>query len=305
MSKATIDALAAGGFAPEPGAAPGRQGLTALVKQRLFTPEQAHQIAGAFGVRLGARFAWWWKRRHGDFSLRIVEALVRRGDTVVDIGANWGLYAASLARLVGPGGRVHVFEPHPNNQGNLRALRDRCANLALYALALSDREGAADLYAPTFGRRRISALASLSAPRETGAVPHEAITVAVARLDTVLADAGSIGLIKCDVEGHELAVLRGAEGVLRRSQPALIVEIEQRHPDADVQATFDYLLGLGYAGYAVHADGLRPLAEFDVERDQLAFLGEDFIPYGVDQGYVYDFLFVRPGTDVARLLAPR
>ena len=127
----------------------------------------------------------------------------------------------------------------------------------------------------------------------------------VARLDSVLADAGPVGLIKCDVEGHELAVLRGAEGVLRGSRPALLVEIEERHPDADVQATFDYLLGLGYAGYAVHADGLRPLDEFDIERDQLAFLGEDFIPYGVERGYVYDFLFVRPGTDVARLLAPR
>jgi hypothetical protein len=79
------------------------------------------------------------------------------------------------------------------------------------------------------------------------------------------------------------------------------VEIEQRHQDAKIEATFDYLAHLGYAGYALHSDGLGPLEEFSVETDQLAYLGPEFEeipPYG----YVHNFLFVPPTPEVTQRL---
>ena len=252
-----------------------------------------------------ARLAWHWKRSRGDYALRVTEALVREGNVVLDIGASWGLYASRLARMAGPTGRVHAFEPLPVNWGSLEAIALGAPNVAIHRVALSDHNGEARLYIPVAEGRRIVTRASFAIPPDRSSVRHEVVPVRAARLDEVLGGAGPpVAFIKCDVEGHELAVLRGAETTLRRSLPALLVEIEQRHQTGDVRETFGYLAGLGYEGYSVRADGLRPLEQFDLEREQLAFLGPEYLAGDKPEGYTNDFLFVRPGTDLRRLLAP-
>jgi hypothetical protein len=106
------------------------------------------------------------------------------------------------------------------------------------------------------------------------------------------------------VEGHELAVFRGGEATLRRLRPLVLVEIEKRHTGADVERTLTYLEGLDYSGYVIHRDGLRPVAEFDVERDQTAFLErEPGVGSTIAPEYVHDFLFAPAGLDVAQLVA--
>jgi FkbM family methyltransferase len=260
-----------------------------------------HRIGGRVGQHAVAQLYWMWLRWHGDTSPRVVEQLVRAGDVVVDIGGSWGAYADQFARLVGPRGHVYVFEPHPSNSGSLAAIRAGRRNVTIYPVALSDHAGEAELHIPKVHGHQITALSSLTAPDEAADVTYEVVPVRVERLDAILpADGRPIAFMKCDVEGHELAVLRGAETTLRRSHPTLLIEIEQRHKDADLQATVDYLTGLGYVGYALHPHGLQPLDEFDVQRDQVARLETPFNPYGVPGDYVNDFLFVPPGTTVPR-----
>jgi hypothetical protein len=58
-----------------------------------------------------------------------------------------------------------------------------------------------------------------------------------------------------------------------------------------MEETFEYLAGLGYEGFAVGPGGPVPLSEFDVERDQLAFLGDTFETGAMPPEYVNDFLF--------------
>ena len=58
----------------------------------------------------------------------------------------------------------------------------------------------------------------------------------------------------------------------------------------------EHRLRAGCGGELVAAGGLRPLDEFDVARDQLDFVNGQFIPYGLPNGYVCDFLFCPPGT---------
>jgi FkbM family methyltransferase len=203
---------------------------------------------------------------------------------------------------------VHAIEPNPAMAPSLTAIRGRRANLTVHLLGVSDAPGEAELHVPVVAGSPISALGSLAVPRDRAVLAHDRVRVRLERLDTLLSAAlPAITFVKCDVEGHELAVLRGAERILRQARPAVLVEIEQRHQadGADVRRTFDHLLARDYVGYALRANGLGRLEDFDVKQDQLAWLGPSFMPYNMPAGYVHDFLFVRPDTDVSDLMAPR
>jgi len=228
-----------------------------------------------------------------------MDALVSPGDAVVDIGANWGLYTARMARLVGPSGQVDAFEPHPGHARTLRSLARGRPHLAVHSMALSDVTGDAHMHVPVVRNRAVTALGTLQ-PLSDG-VDHEVVTVSVGRFDDVLAHRRAPSFVKCDVEGLELRVLRGGETLLRRSKPALAVEIEQRHQSAPVHETFSYLTGLGYVGYFLGRAGPRPLEEFDLERHQLAPLRANGDEQTLAGEYVSDFLFVTSGFDVSGL----
>ena len=246
-----------------------------------------------------ARLTWALKRRQGERTLAVIDALVARGDATVDIGANWGLYTARLAHLAGSDGQVDAFEPHPDHVRTLGLLACRRPQLRVHSMALSEASGSVVLHVPLVRGRRVTALASLKPPKAD--VEHETVTVPTARLDDVLSGRRPPSFMKCDVEGLESEVLRGAEATLRSSQPALLVEIEQRHRVDPIDNTFGYLCGLGYRGYFFGPGGLSPLEDFDVERDQLAHLQPGLVEYEMPNEYVADFLFVGPGVDVSSL----
>src|SRR5687768_4546875 len=88
---------------------------------------------------LMARLWWARERRSGDRALAVVERVVRRGDVVLDVGANFGFFAYRLARLVGPEGEVHAFEPHPALRENLTRVEATRPNVRFHGVALSAR----------------------------------------------------------------------------------------------------------------------------------------------------------------------
>jgi FkbM family methyltransferase len=148
-------------------------------------------------------------RSHEEALLR---ALLRPGDTVVDVGANIGTLTLCAAKLVGSHGSVYSFEAHPRTFrflcGNLRI--NRVGNVTPFNLACGD--GAA----PT---------ACLSSRRSDDqnsiALRNIGTLVRSAALDDVLASVARIALLKIDVEGYELFVLRGAARCLNRTQAVL------------------------------------------------------------------------------------
>jgi FkbM family methyltransferase len=143
--------------------------------------------------------------------------LVEAGDVIADVGANIGYATSLMAIRSGPHGRVFAFEPHPKTfvaleQNVTRWRMNRAtAPIEIARAALSDREGTAMLHEPA-GFERNAGLASLvRAP----ASANESREVVLRRLDTAMAPAPeSIGLMKVDVEGHELAVFEGAGAML-------------------------------------------------------------------------------------------
>jgi FkbM family methyltransferase len=246
------------------------------------------RASGLLSPRIQARLDW---RQQAGLAEGLVETYVRQGHTVLDIGASWGLFTDRLSRLVGPEGCVHAFEPNPLSAQSLRRLRRR--NVLVYEVALSDRNGRGELCVPFDHKRPVNGLGSLERTSPVAARIH---SVNLARGDDLLPSDLVVHFVKCDVEGHELAVLRGLERLLRRCRPPLLVEIEQRHQRTPIGRTFTYLVELGYLGYAVRRERLDPIVNFDVRRDQIDLLGARS-PGAPAQGYVVDFLFLpAPGA---------
>ena len=140
------------------------------------------------------------------------------GMVVLDIGAHVGLYTIPSARAVGDSGRVLAFEPHPGNRGLLERniATNGLDNITVIPAAVSDREGQLDLHTSRFntGDHRLY--------RSGGG---EGVPTPVVSIDAACRAEGITGvdLIKIDVQGAELQVLRGMEETLRTSPSVRLV----------------------------------------------------------------------------------
>jgi FkbM family methyltransferase len=156
--------------------------------------------------------------------LDLLEELIRPGDYVIDVGANIGMVTALSARLVGPSGSVHAFEPSKEVHARLRTHIQINAfnNVTLHSSALSDHAGEAKLLSPTVhsGQARVSV-------DQSDGLHRNALDVQLARGDEVLSELNPLKpmLIKIDVEGHEFQTLNGLCNLLGRSDVAVICEI--------------------------------------------------------------------------------
>lgn len=213
-----------------------------------------------------------WKIDRAEIAF--VRANTRAGTIALDIGAHKGGYTYWLARKVGPDGRVYSFEPQPELARKLRLSFDP-ERVVVENAGVSDSEGSLRLHVPTDGRP--SPGASLEAPAAASRNGHS-IEVRVVSLDHYLRDrAQPVSFLKCDVEGHELHVFRGAEQLLRRDRPVLLFECEQRHHGArPVRDVFNYLENLGYMGRFFHRGQLLPLAQFRADQHQNASKPADY-----------------------------
>jgi FkbM family methyltransferase len=157
------------------------------------------------------------------FETRLCLALVGPGACCVDVGANLGYFTVLAASQAGAGGRVHAFEPDPDNFALLAAnvalngLADRCT---LSCEALADRAGEGFLYrsGDNLGDHQVY----------PGDGERPAVPIRLARGDAVLGSAvDAIDFLKIDTQGSEAAVLAGLLPLLARQPrpPAILVEL--------------------------------------------------------------------------------
>jgi FkbM family methyltransferase len=190
-------------------------------------------------------------------------AAIRQGQTAVDVGAHKGSYLLWLSRAADPG-KVVAFEPQPVLADYLRrACRATgLENVVVEAAGVSERSGSRALHVP--GTRASSPGATFE-PGVAAASEGRDLAVPVVSLDEYFRDwKERIAAIKIDVEGHELAVLRGAEELLRRHGPLLVVECEERHRgQGGVREVLRHLEERGYGGSFVRRSRLFPIRDFD------------------------------------------
>lgn len=176
-----------------------------------YVPEQ-------MGGLLGLEF----KQGFESEDIRIVLNLLPADPVVVDIGANFGIYSVLIAAS-SKGSQVHSFEPVPHTASLLKSNTDRngvSARITINNVAVGSEPGnlliTTDRYAGNY---------LLAGGRYAG----NAQEVPVIRLDDYVAEKGlqRIDFIKCDVEGAELLVMKGASQVLARMRPIVMLEIAE------------------------------------------------------------------------------
>lgn len=162
-----------------------------------------------------------WKLM-GNTAHRTVSSHIQRNMTVVDVGANIGLYTGLFSRLVGPTGKVISFEPDPCNFAALCAAveANRLANVEIYDCALHNKQESLLLLRDPCNSGNHSLANRPLLPGATAAKAVEGRT-----LDEAVGER-SVDFVKIDVQGWELHVLQGANKIMARGAPlSLLIEL--------------------------------------------------------------------------------
>jgi FkbM family methyltransferase len=183
-----------------------------------------------------------------DAELVLLEFLLNKDSVFFDIGANKGEYVYYAERLINSK-NIYLFEPEKRLNKQLNAIFKNCN---VFDVALSDFTGTHQFKIPVINGVADNCLSSLEVnhkeDNETEAIVYE---VKTNTLDNFTKEKNVFpDLIKIDVEGHELSVLKGAEHYISTHHPTLIIEIEQRHhQDINIDSVFDNFKQKGYHAY--------------------------------------------------------
>lgn len=187
-----------------------------------------------------------------------MQSLLRPGSNFVDVGGNVGHMSFLGASLVTSSGHAHIFEPYPPNAKRIRrqAESNNLQHITLHPFALGDRDESSTLSLPQDDSHHGNA--TLRQPTSEGLEVVEEVAVQTRNGDGVLGPLlDNLSLVKIDVEGYELRVLKGLKSVIEQHRPIIVHELNSEYL-ADVGDSAadlcDYMKSLGYTGYLM---GLR------------------------------------------------
>ena len=202
---------------------------------------------------LGKEIGW----EHEQGELQSIIAGMKPGGTYLDVGAHVGGFAIPVARAHADI-QIHLFEPVPRTRSWLQANLERNGvtdRVTVWSNAVGAQASRGIMTGVDGASNHLA---------ETGKAGPGAVDVEIETLDDLLLDkVERVDVIKCDIEGGEFPAMRGAEKILRRDRPDLVLEIDRRFTPRfgyQPQELFDYLTALGYrwqwfSGDELHAGG--------------------------------------------------
>lgn len=176
-------------------------------------------------VRLPARWCRYYPREYERAKHDFLIKMCRPGSAALDLGAHLGVFTVAMARAVGPGGIVVAVEPTPSTRVALErtvALNGLDAVVTIRSEVVTERVGVAVAFFSTDDPLS-NANSVVASDRSTSSLDTPSTTID----DIVEALDRPVSCIKLDIEGAELAALRGGERTVQLHRPALAVEV---HP---------------------------------------------------------------------------
>jgi len=200
----------------------------------------------------------YWIFMDGAYEIELVDFLrpYVQGKVFFDIGANVGNYTLTLAK---DARKIFSFEASPSNARILEGFINRAqlSNIELINMAVKDKSG--------------DTISIFISPDTTGNYSqfldygHGSETILSVALDDFIVqrDIGKVDVIKIDIEGGEFDAIRGAEKLINRDHPLLLVEFNSiiaDHAGWKLQDLYDYIVSFGYKAYELKK---RKIMEFD------------------------------------------
>jgi FkbM family methyltransferase len=198
-------------------------------------------------------------REQGDWfedEIKFVRLLLKPNQKAIDIGANYGLFALSMAKVVGPGGSIWAFEPASSTAACLKQslTLNGFGQVVIDQRALSDLAGTAQL--------SIHENSELNEIVRNGSPTNVSELVAVISLDDAMQEYGwrGIDFVKIDAEGEEAAIIRGGRCFFQENSPLVQYEVKA---GAEFHLELVHAFAtIGYASYRL-VPGLGALVPFD------------------------------------------
>jgi len=245
----------------------------------------SHKLKTSMTRQLEKLFPKLWLERelrfrpnHFDEEFWLVPLLCDKQKTSIDIGANAGHYSYYMEKF---SRNVIAFEPNRDLWKNLNRILGSKVHLESAALSRTSSKAVMRIDQDNTGVSTIEEKNDLSCVADKSALVTREIETRA--LDSF--NLSNIAMIKIDVEGHEEAVLEGASDTLRRNQPALIIESEDRHNQGAPCRIAEYLAALGYRGFYLKNRRLCDFSTLDTE---------DTDPRNLGSGtpYINNFIFI-------------
>ena len=261
----------------------GANSLPRRVVKRLLAPmlnESTYSVLQAFAMGWDIRRGAWHEPE-----LELLPYAVREGETAIDVGANFGLYAYHLSKIVGPRGKVFCFEPIPFTARTFRLVQRGLGfreNVELVAKGASDKAGRTVFTVPVMATGAISAgLVHMGRNDDRPGKEKKAnwatkqIECDVVAIDEYLPDVRNVSLVKCDIEGADLFAMRGMRGILERNKPTVIIEITPWYLEGfglKVRDVTGFFEGLGYHCYRYADRRLTRVTPEEIVEDNWIFV---------------------------------
>jgi FkbM family methyltransferase len=180
---------------------------------------------------------------HDEIECDLLPIFVDPGREAIDVGAHIGRYSARLSQIVP---HVFAFEAHPRLAYVLKHSLPQ--TVTVKHAAVSHNSGLVQLNIPIIDGRQSDGLGSLESAADSviHATVCKKIEVPAITLDELASH--DIGFVKIDVEGHELNVLYGAQTLIERQRPTILVEAEERHNPGIIKKLFSFFSERQYVG---------------------------------------------------------
>lgn len=155
-----------------------------------------------------------FKRRQDKHEISLLKKYIKKGDTVLDIGANIGFYTKILSDLVGSTGKVYAFEPDKTNFSHLKKAAGNLKNVELINKAVSNKTGVITLYQSDL----------LNVDHKTYATNDytSKTEIECVAIDDVILDK-KIDFIKIDIQGYEYFAFQGMKEIFKANDDLKII----------------------------------------------------------------------------------
>lgn len=209
----------------------------------------------------------------------VVKQLVNSGDTVVDVGANMGIYSKLLSNLVGLNGRVLSIEPIPYTYEILTYIvgKLKLNNVKLYNYAISNFDGFLNMEIPK-GENGLENYYTAKIINPSEESTYQTVKVQAKTLVSALVNEEKISFIKLDVEGHEFECLQGGAKIIDKYKPSLFIEIwgDPDESNSAAHRTMKFLKEYGYTPFIYEDNKLRKRKLHETKNDYF-FLTEGHV----------------------------